>query len=348
MPNFSGFFTRNLTLKVSAFAVALLLWLSVQWEAPGRFQFEDVPVRVDLSDPNWVLMGDPDPAVVRVSLQGAAGDLSRTGRPTVVVPMDEITSTDTTVVLRSQWVRVQDRPGVGVEDIQPATVQFTFEPVERLTIPLAFAVENEPPEGLALAGPPLPASREIRVSGPRSRLLEMDSVRFRALDLSILEEGAGTTILRVDSTAIQGLQVQPAQVEVDVRLEEAVERTVEGVPYVFEDPDLEEEFEGVPMAGSVTLRGAASLVERVNGAQLEIIMEVDVDALPEPGEEMVVSLRVRGLPDWVRAELDEDEMVLVRRGSDADEDDADPPADPDGDDSGDDGDVRPSGPVVEP
>ncbi|TVP56270.1 MAG: YbbR-like domain-containing protein [Gemmatimonadales bacterium] len=320
MPNFSGFFTRNVRLKVSAFAVALLLWLSVQWEAPGRFQFEDVPVRVDLSDPDWVLVGDPQPAVVTVSLQGAAGDLSRTGRPTILVPMDEVTTGDTTVVLRSQWVRVQDRPGVGVEDIQPSTVRFTFEPVERRSIPLAFSLESELPEGLALSGPPLPAAQEVRVSGPRSRIAEMDSVRFRPLDLSAITE-TGTVMLRVDSAAVQGLQVQPPQVEVDVRIEDSEERIVEEVPYVLSDPELADEFESLPAAGVLRLTGARSLVERVDAAQLEIVIEVDPDALPEPGEQVTLPLRVRGLPDWVGATLDEDEVVLTRRSEDEEDPD---------------------------
>ncbi len=327
MPNVSGFFTRNLTLKVSAFAVALLLWLSVQWEAPGRFQFEDVPVRVDLSDPDWVLVGDPQPAVVTVSLQGAAGDLSRTGRPTILVPMDEVTTGDTTVVLRSQWVRVQDRPGVGVEDIQPATVRFTFEPVERRSIPLVFSLENELPEGLALAGPPLPAAQEVRVTGARSRLAEMDSVRFRSLDLATIS-GTGTVTLRVDSTAVQGLQVQPAQVEVDVRVEESEERIVEDVPYVLSDSELADEFESIPEVGVVRLTGARSLVERVDASQLEIVIEIDSDALPEAGEQVTPALRVRGLPDWVRATFEEEEVVLTRRADDAD--DPEDPEDPDG------------------
>ncbi len=315
MPSFSGFFTRNLTLKVSAFIVALLLWFSVQWEAPGRFQFQDVPVRVDLSDPDWVLVGNPSPATVSVSLQGAAGDLTRTARPTIVVPMDAVTTGDTTVVLRSQWVRVQDRPGVGVEDIQPQTVSFTFERVERMTLPLAFALSGTLPEGLALGGPPLPATQEVRVTGPQSRILEMDSVRFEPLDLSEITQ-TGTRTLGVDTTLVQGLQIQPSTVEVEVRIEEWMERTVDGIEVVLSDSEFLERFEGVPSEWTVTLSGARTLVERLDPARLQVVVEIDEDRIPEPGEEGIFELRVRGLPDWVEAELEEPEIAL-RRISDA-------------------------------
>lgn len=315
MQNLSGFFTRNLTLKVSAFAVALLLWLSVQWETPGQVQYEDVSVRVDLADPDWVLVGDPEPAGVRVAVSGAAGELSRTGRPAIVVPMDAVTNSDTTVVLLSQWVRLPDRPGLVVDDIQPMAVGLTFEPVERRSAPLAFALENELPDGLALAGAPLPANTEVRVTGPRSRIAEIDSVRFGPLDLSGLSGvGTGTVTLPVDSLAVQGLQVQPATIEIDYRLEESVERTLAEVPVVWADAELSEAFEAVAERQSVLLEGARSRVERVDPAQVEIVIEFGPDAvLPDPGEEIEAPYRVRGLPDWIEATLESGALRLMRR-----------------------------------
>lgn len=315
MQNVSGFFTRNLTLKVSAFAVALLLWLSVQWETPGQVQYEDVPVRVDLTDPDWVLVGDPEPAGVRVAVSGAAGELSRTGRPTIVVPMDEVTNTDTTVVLLSQWVRLPDRPGLVVDDIQPVDIGLSFEPVERRSVPLVFALENDPPEGLALAGAPLPATAEVRITGPRSRIAEIDSVRFQPLDLSGLSAtGTGTVTLQVDSLALEGLQVQPSTVEIDYRLEEGVERTLPEVPVVWADPALAEEFEVVPADRPVLLEGARTRVERVDPAQVEIVIEFGPDdSLPDPGEEADAPYRIRGLPDWVEGRIEPGSLRLMRR-----------------------------------
>lgn len=311
MPNFSGLFTRNLTLKVSAFAVALLLWFSVQWESPGRHQFQEVPVRVDLSDPSWVLMGAPQPAVVSVSLQGASGDLSRTGRPSVVIPMDEVTNGDTTVVLQSQWVRVQDRPGVGIENIQPASVRLTFEPVERLTVPLAFELTGLLREGLALTGSPLPSIQEVRVSGPRSRLAELDSVYFEPVDLTEIAS-TGTVTLAVDTTATQGLQVQPPSIQVEIQVEDEVERMVAGVPVVLSDPDLADEFESIPEFRSVQLVGARTLVGRVDATRLQVVIEVDEDALPDPGEDRIFDVRIRGVPDWVVARVEDEDIVLRR------------------------------------
>jgi len=46
----SGFFSRNWTLKLSAFGIALLLWVAVRAEAPNRQELTGVPVRVELAD----------------------------------------------------------------------------------------------------------------------------------------------------------------------------------------------------------------------------------------------------------------------------------------------------------
>ena len=53
MGSLSGFFSRNLTLKLAAFGVALLLWVAVRAETPSIQDFPGVPVQVAVSDPMW-------------------------------------------------------------------------------------------------------------------------------------------------------------------------------------------------------------------------------------------------------------------------------------------------------
>ena len=161
MGSLSGFFSRNWTLKLSAFGVALLLWVAVRAEAPTRQELRDISVRVEVGDPEWALVGGPMPPTVTVRLGGPSRELiaMAVDRPTIVIPLEAVTSGDTAVSLSNSWVRVQDRPGVVVEEIQPSSVRLTLEPIERVMLPVATRIEGE-----------LPRSSRWRVC-PRSSLL---------------------------------------------------------------------------------------------------------------------------------------------------------------------------------
>ena len=185
MGSLSSFFSRNWTLKLSAFGVAVLLWVAVRAEAPTRQELRDISVRVEVEDPEWALVGGPMPPTVTVRLGGPSRELiaMAVDRPTIVIPLEAVTSGDTAVSLSNSWVRVQDRPGVVVEEIQPSSVRLTLEPIERVMLPVATRIEGELPAEFAMAGLPQVFPPGIRVSGPRSLVSELDSVRLLPLDL---------------------------------------------------------------------------------------------------------------------------------------------------------------------
>jgi hypothetical protein len=121
--------------------VAVLLWFSVRFEARNQQEISNVAVRVDLSDPDWVLGAGAEPQSVAVRFRGSgagAPPAFQSDRPVVVVPMTDVTGSDTTFVIQPGWVRFGERPGVVVEGINPASVTFRFEPVARVTLPGAL------------------------------------------------------------------------------------------------------------------------------------------------------------------------------------------------------------------
>jgi YbbR domain-containing protein len=308
-------FGRNWTLKGSAIGIALLLWIAVRVDAPNRHELTSVPVRVDLQDPGWALLDAPAPSTVVVRLSGPSGELIRIvgERPPSVMPLDEVASPDTTVVLRNQWVRVQERGGVVVEGIQPSTVRLTLEPVERLTLPAAPRLEGSLPERLALARPPVPNPADIRVIGPRSRVQRLDSVPLLPVDLSAVS-GSGSVTVGVDTSRARGVHVQPALVRVELRVEDRVERVVSGIPVVLPDGlDMDElDVEVRPRTVAVILRGARSVVEAADPRELRLMVDVDGDGIPERGEEASFPLRLVGLPELLGGAIQQNEVVLRR------------------------------------
>jgi YbbR domain-containing protein len=315
VPPLSSFIGNNWTLKVSAIGIALLLWVAIRVDAPNRHDLANVPVRVDLQDPQWALLEDPMPSSVMVRMSGPSGELIRIvgERPSVVIPLDDIASSDTTVMLRTQWLRVQDRAGVVVEGIQPATVRLLLEPVERLSLPAAPRLEGELPRGLALLAAPTADPPEFRVIGPRSHLVDLDSVPLLPLDLSRVSE-SGAVSVGVDTARVSGIHVQPLTGRVMIQVEERIERVVSGIPVTFplELGEVSGYLEIRPATVSVILRGARSVVEGTDLRSLRPVVQAEMEDLPGPGEEGSFSLRLAGLPELLEGTLQQSEVVIRR------------------------------------
>jgi len=293
----SGALSRNWKLKLSSIGLAILIWFSVRVEAPNRQEITGIPVRVDLSDPDWALSEPPSPATLQVRVGGASRELIRMAvdRPPLIIPLDQVTSGDTVIVLRSSWIRLQDR-GLVVESIEPATVRLTLERVERVSLPALPRMEGQLPPGMALSATPQPLPAEVRVTGPRSRLQALSGIPLAPIDLSAIT-GSGPRSTSVDLGSLEGLQIQPMSIDVEFLVEDRVERVVSGIPVVLSEAFLSEGGEEVtPSTGVVRLSGARSLLDRVDPTLLRLVMEGEgIDS----GQDVRFPLRVEGLPTWV-------------------------------------------------
>ena len=313
MGSFSGILSRNWTLKLAAFGVALLLWVAVRAEAPTRQDFLDVPLRVDVGDPEWALVGEPTPSTVTVRVGGPSRELLSMAldRPTVVIPMEQVTNADTSVTLINSWVRIQDRPGVAVEAIQPSSVRLVLEPMERVTLRVEPRLEGELPEGFAMAGLPVAFPEQVRISGPRSRVLELEVVPLLPLELESMTR-SGRVSVGVDTLALTGLLVQPLTVDVDIPFEDRIERVMSGIPIVLPPALLESgSLELRPSTASVIVRGARSLVDRADPTVFELVVRIEPADVPQPGEEAEFPVALQGLPPLVGGEPQQS-VVLVR------------------------------------
>ncbi|MFC1661680.1 YbbR-like domain-containing protein [Gemmatimonadota bacterium] len=302
MKLFPEILARNWQLKVSAFALAVLLWTFPRLESQNRQILEDVPVRVQLDDPEWVLRGDPLPPAVRVSLSGPARELFALAvdQPSIVVPVDRVVSADTAVHLRLPWLRIPDREGVVVESMEPSSVRLSFEPMDVVEVPLAVRLEGRLPDTLSLAEPPTLSDSLVRVRGAASRLSALDSVFLVPLDLSGIE-ASGAFALSVDTIGLGGMAVSLRVATVGVRVEETVERVLADLPVVVPPLDLDPPLQARPASVTVTLTGARSLVDAVVPEDLRVAPPVGQAATLYPGEERDVRVVVEGLSNLVRA-----------------------------------------------
>ena len=294
-----GLVTKNWQLKTSAVAMAVLLWTVPRFESQSSQVLEDIPVRVQLNDPNWALAGEPAPAVVSVTLSGSARDLFALGvdRPPVLVPVDELFSGDTTVYLRPSWFRTSGRDGVVVEDLRPAAVTLRFERIEERRIPFSAPLSGELPRGTSQNGRPVIYPQVARVFGAASRFEGMDSVRLMPLDLSLVG-GPEAFLLGVDTTGLQGLDIVPMEASVAIPTEPTAAREFPDEVLVLPSLDSDPQLQARPASVTIVLVGPRSLVDGMDPEALRVTIPTGQASLA-PGQEERVSVVVEGVPEFV-------------------------------------------------
>jgi len=305
--------SRNWQLKASALGLAVLLWTVPELGKEGSQVLADIPVRVQLNDPEWALIQEPLPATIRVTLSGPSRYLFALGfdRPSIVIPVDHVSTSDTAVLLRSQWVRMSVGEDVVVEELSPNLVNLSFEPMAVGAVTLVARLSGVLPQGLSLAMLPEVTPNIARVSGPRSRVERLQTLAVSALDLSLLE-GSGDFPLPLDTVGLSGMAFSPQSAFVHVEVEETLERTFNDlpltIPVLADDPQLQAR----PSVATVVLTGARSLVEAVDPSQLSVTVSRTAASSISPGEEARISLSVGGVPELVVVRV-EPEWVLLRR-----------------------------------
>ncbi len=217
------FFTENWALKLTALVLAILLWLAVQSSKPQMATFRNVPVQVDLRDPDWRLKGEPSPSVIALSVMGPRGDLVSLANnpPRIVLPVERVNDTVQTQVVPPQWVRIPEGlRDVRILDLRPDTVRLHYERLVSRTLPVAVQVKGQLPAGLALELPVTTNPSTVEVRGPRERVQALDSVPLFPVDLAGLRSNTNVPA-GVDTTALPGLRVDPSEVNVVLRIQPA-------------------------------------------------------------------------------------------------------------------------------
>jgi YbbR domain-containing protein len=304
--------SRNWTLKLSAFGLAVFLWAVVQAEPAEREILSSVPVRVQVGDLGWTLDGDPDPRFVQVRFAGPARQILELNRESAAVriPLASVTSADTLVQLRRDWVVIEGGASLVVQDIVPGSVRLRFEESRQVALPLSVRTRGTLPRGIALAAPIGLTPPVVRVRGPVRVLERLDSIPLMPLDLSAVSS-SGMVEVAVDTAGLDGVTLTPVRAQLGVRVEPAAERLLAAVRVEVEGPAAEA-LQVEPVTVAVTVQGARA---RLDAAMLDSIrVEVPADQVQDvvPGESRRVPVRIRGVPDLLRAEAATD-SVTVRR-----------------------------------
>jgi YbbR domain-containing protein len=213
--------THDFPLKAAALVIAMLFWVGyTQQIGPrdvtvafdGRVPVErpSVPsgfvLRAQLGDVGVRLAG-PEDQVASIGLADLHATIDLTGID-VSRPEPYDAKVDVTVA----------NDAVKVVDWSPATISVRLERITSRTVAVQAKLANEPPKGTQ-AGLTSVTPKEVQITGPESTVAQVAAVfatvRFGDV-ASDLSDSAPAVPVDANGTAVEGLQVEPGVVRVNV------------------------------------------------------------------------------------------------------------------------------------
>jgi YbbR domain-containing protein len=212
--------TENWALKIAAIALAIMLWAAVRAGTPRATTFRNVPVQVDLRDPDWRLASDPEPATIHVTVQGSTSELMTVAQegPRFVMPVERVADSVETQVIPLQWIQLpRGARQARVVAVRPDTIRLRYERLVTRTLPVRVRTVGELPPDYELTLPITTNPAAVQVRGALRHLAQLDSVPLVPVDISGLRSTTNVPA-RVDSAMLGPLRVSPQEVNVVLRV----------------------------------------------------------------------------------------------------------------------------------
>jgi hypothetical protein len=284
--------TNRWKLKLTALALAILLWVVVSAE---QVTTQWISVRVDpvVSDPGYVLVDGPDPAIVQVRFRGPGRELWELAldQPSLVLPVRSVGNArnfalDPAMVRYPEGVR-----GVEASDVRPALVRLDLQRQVARTVPVSPRMGPGSAERFVLDGPVRVSPATVQVVGPQGAVDAIDSVRTAAFELAP-GDSVFSHRVRIDTAGLRGISVSAHEVEVGGRVDRRVDRAFAVMPL-----EVPAGYTAAPgqVEGHVTGRNRA-----VGGlTPNDVRAVVPADSIPRdlPPGGAVVRVRIEGVPE---------------------------------------------------
>ena len=317
MSAFPGTLLRNWRLKITAFALAVVLWVTMQLtdDRIDRLTISSVEVRVEHVHRDWFLVQPPSPSAVEMSVTGPLRDILRVSmsRPTIEIRVDTVAREDVVLTLSPDWVTDVDRSSVTIENFRPSSVRLLLERNKEEEIPVTVRLTGQLPDSLALVAEPRANLLFTRVRGAASVVDALETVFLEPFDLSGVT-GPGRFEIALDTAGFGGLVVNPTSATLTVDVASMRSRVL-ALPVVWPGADAELVLESAVV--NVTLYGAEELLAGADTAALRVLVDADATVVRSEVEEdgeARVPLSLVGVPTWVRGELEVDSVTVRGAG----------------------------------
>jgi len=207
---------RNWPLKLAALVLSLMVWVIIASEETTSAL---VPVQLELEVPAALALTRPAPGV-RALVIGSGRELIKlyASPPVVrvVIPAGAAPPRWRLAVAPSD-IQVPRNAKVSIQDVEPREVEVEIDRMVQRAVPVALRGVVEPESGFALGGTPTLAPAEVRVSGPRALVFDLDSVRTESIELRGLTAPVEQRV-PLDTAAHPMLHIAPREVTLTARV----------------------------------------------------------------------------------------------------------------------------------
>lgn len=300
--------TYNWRLKLSALALAVLIWAVVSAE---QVTSQWIPVRVDpvVRDPEFVVTSPAEPAMVSVQVTGPGRELWELAinRPALVLSVRDV-GERRTFGLDPSMVRIPQGLAVRVSDVRPAVVTLGLERLTSRMVPVRARIAGRSTQRYVVGEDLVILPAEVRVTGPAERIAALEALTTRGFDI-VPDDSTFSHEVVLDTAALDGLSFARTRVRVSGSVDRRVERTVG--PIRVSAPDG---LQAQPAEVTVRLTGPERALRRVFPAALRAVVARDSlpPALPPAGADARV--RVEGMPAAVSATTVPERVRVLPRG----------------------------------
>ena len=294
VPSFIG---SNWPIKVTALALATVLWAAVASEEPTT---QLVRVRLQIQTPSTrTLLQDAPP--IRALYAGSARELIKlltSAPPSInkVIP-DTLTRSFFTIDLSPQDVTLASDANVVLQEILPRRFVVALDEVLSRHVQVVSRVSIRPASGFMLMRSTI-SPESVLAIGPEAQVERIGSVFTLPIEWTDIRAPIRQSVA-IDTSALGVVSLSQYEVEVDVRVEQITQRTLADIPVLIAGG----EWESLPPTVQVTVSGPVS---RLDALTPDSLFAFAPGAVVE-GEMVPVQVRVpRGLsatvtPDSVQA-----------------------------------------------
>jgi YbbR domain-containing protein len=216
MPRLRDLVFRHWPLKLAALVLSLMLWVAVT-AGQTTTQLVTVELEVDVA-PTLTLVGAVP--TVRALVTGPARELLKLyaspPRVRAEVPATAAPPSYRLTILPGE-VRLPEGARVSIQGVEPREVDIELDRLVERTIPVALRGVVEAESGFALAGQPVFSPPYVRVTGPRTDVLTLDSIPTEPIEVRGVT-AAFERRVPIDSALAQRFRVLPREVVLSGRV----------------------------------------------------------------------------------------------------------------------------------
>ena len=208
--------TRQITLKIAALILGLVLWVYANLVVPPMLR-RNVNVTVTYRNLPMLLKVSPTNPVVEVSLSGTRRDFILAGNEPASAFIDLVNLQPGGAVFQT---RVITQPGLSVVSIKPTQIEISAERLIRKEIEITPEVQGRPADGFTHE-PVMIRPSKVTIEGPRE-IVESITGCFVTVNLfditNSISEKKTVQLLAGKEAATENIRVIPDKVDVSVTI----------------------------------------------------------------------------------------------------------------------------------